>query len=56
MRFQRGDFIGNKYKVIKKIGSGSFGVIYLGKSTQLFQFESRHKPAVQNSVIIFLFW
>ena len=28
---KRGDIIGQKYEVIKKIGAGSFGTIYLGK-------------------------
>jgi hypothetical protein len=31
MKFKRNDIIGEKYMVIKKIGSGSFGIIYLGK-------------------------
>ena len=29
--FQFGDIIGENYKVIKKIGAGSFGTIFLGK-------------------------
>jgi serine/threonine protein kinase len=31
MKFEQGEIIGEKYKVIKKIGAGSFGTIYLGK-------------------------
>jgi len=30
MSFEQDDIIGEKYKVIKKIGAGSFGTIYLG--------------------------
>ena len=32
---KRGDIIGQKYEVIKKIGAGSFGTIYLGKFLKL---------------------
>jgi serine/threonine protein kinase len=31
MSFQPGDVIGEKYKVIKKIGAGSFGTIFLAE-------------------------
>jgi hypothetical protein len=31
MKFKKNDEIGEKYIVIRKIGSGSFGIIYLGK-------------------------
>lgn len=31
MAFEQGDLINSKYKIIKKIGAGSFGTIYLGK-------------------------
>ena len=31
MKIQQGDIIGEKYIIIKKIGAGSFGTIYLGK-------------------------
>ena len=30
MTFKTNDIVGEKYRVIKKIGSGSFGTIYLG--------------------------
>ena len=28
--FQEGDYIDNKYKIIRKIGAGSFGTVYIG--------------------------
>jgi len=31
MTFKPGDTIGDKYKIIKKIGAGSFGTIFIGK-------------------------
>ena len=31
--FNPGDIIGEKYRVIKKIGAGSFGTIYLAEHT-----------------------
>ena len=31
MTFNKGDRIGHKYVVHKKIGAGSFGIIYHGK-------------------------
>lgn len=31
MKIAQGDKIGEKYIIIKKIGAGSFGTIYLGK-------------------------
>jgi len=31
MKFSPGDKIGEKYVILKKIGAGSFGTIYLGK-------------------------
>jgi hypothetical protein len=31
MKFLPGDKVGEKYIIIKKIDSGSFGTIYLGK-------------------------
>jgi hypothetical protein len=31
MSFKTNDIVGEKYRVIIKIGSGSFGTIYLGK-------------------------
>ena len=34
MAFEQGDLINSKYKIIKKIGAGSFGTIYLGKSIE----------------------
>ena len=34
MKYQEGDMIADKYKVIKKIGAGSFGTIYLTKHIQ----------------------
>lgn len=36
IKFQASHMIGEKYKIIKKIGAGSFGTIYLGKSCRLF--------------------
>ena len=38
MKSKRGDIIGEEYEVIKKIGAGSFGTIYLGKFLLLFWF------------------
>lgn len=32
-RHKRGDIIGVNYEVIKKIGAGSFGTIYLAENT-----------------------
>jgi hypothetical protein len=32
--FNQGDIIGEKYRVIKKIGAGSFGTIFLAEHTQ----------------------
>ena len=32
--FNQGDIIGDKYRVIKKIGAGSFGTIFLAEHMQ----------------------
>ena len=29
MKLKQGDLLGDKYQIIKKIGAGSFGTIYL---------------------------
>jgi serine/threonine protein kinase len=34
MRFVKGDIINDCYRVMKKIGSGSFGTIYLAEHMQ----------------------
>lgn len=29
--FQVGEIVDNKYKIVRKIGAGSFGTVYIGK-------------------------
>jgi serine/threonine protein kinase len=31
MLFSIGEYIDNKFKIVRKIGSGSFGTVYIGK-------------------------
>jgi len=46
IKFQPGHIIGEKYSIIKKIGAGSFGTIYLAQ-----HIEDGHQVAIKTESV-----